>query len=332
MAQIRFWRQQSPRFALELLTSTWESESPVDKANFLPLLAINISSDDEAFLEKCLDDRRKEVRLSAPPLLASIKASQFSRRMQERVSACFFFQGNILKINVMESLDLATLRDGILQIHPGWSGGAKAGFLGQMMAWISPAYWEAFFDKTPGEILALFARTDWAETLVRGCTEAAVFHKNAAWATAILDFWQKNEGMALWELPVCNQLSRLLSAAELNRLALIFLSKTTTLPAESSPVFRMLKYSEANWSHELSLLVLNRFRMDIVRDYRQIWQLQHLKEYLSMLSLRSDPSLFEQFQTGWSNDSVQWRIWEKQVEDMLTRVVFRREMRAELSN
>jgi hypothetical protein len=62
-----------------------------------------------------------------------------------------------------------------------------------------------------------------------------------------------------------------------------------------------------------------------------MWQLQHLKEYLQLLGLRSDPGLFEQFQTGWSHDSVQWRMWEKMVDEMLTRVLLRREMRAAIS-
>ncbi len=326
LAQLNFWRQQSPSFAIELLASTWESESPADKTAFINCLELGLSISDEPFLEQCLDDRRKEVRQASPPLLAKIPGSQLAHRMARRASDCFSFKNNFLKINNLEEPDLPAQRDGILQMHPGWLGGAKAGHLGQLVSLVPPTHWESVFEKTPNEVLDLFSKTDWDETLIRACLEATVFHENSIWAAALLEFWQANEQMRVWELPVSNRLASLLPDEEVNRLALIFLNQHTGLPTEFTPVFRLLKNSEAEWSDELSLLIVNRFRMEIVKDYRQIWQLQHLNDYLQMLSLRSDPTLFDQLQTGWSNDSVQWRLWEKPVEDMLARVLFRREM------
>ncbi len=326
LAQLRFWRQQSPSFALELLNSNWEAENPVDKAAFLTCLEIGLSLADEPLLERSLDDRRKEVRQAAAPILAKIPSSQLALRMAKRAEACFSFANNTVKINNLEEPDLAAQRDGILQIHPGWAGGSKAGHLGQLVSLVPPSHWEVFFEKTPAEVLDLFSKTDWSETLVRACVEATIFHKNANWAAAILVFWQENDGLRVWEMPVVNQLAPLLPVAEVSRFAIQFLKETMGLPTEFSPVFRILKNNEAAWSDELSLLIINRFRMEIVKDYRQVWQLQHLSGYLQMLGLRCDPALYDQLQTGWSNDSVQWRMWEKPVEDMLARVLFRREM------
>lgn len=325
-AQLHFWRKQSPSFALELLNKTWESEAATEKAAFLACLESGLSLEDEAFLERSLDDRRKEVRQTAASLLAKIPGSMLSKRMAKRAEACFIFTSNKLKISDLHEPDLAAQRDGILQIHPGWEGGAQAAQLGQLVSLVPPGHWESFFVKMPHEVLELFSKTDWSETLIRACVEATVFHKNQVWAAALFDFWQKNEGMRVWESPKLNQVTSLLSPTEINHLALDFLKETTGLPAETSPIFRLLKNSTSAWSDELSLLIVNRFRMEIVKDYRQIWQLQHLTGYLQMLGLRCDPALFDQLQTGWNNDSVQWRIWEKQVGDMLTRVLFRREM------
>jgi len=324
-SQFRFWREQSPKFALELLASTWETESPADKANFIGFMDTGLSLEDEAFLEKCLDDRRKEVRQAAAQLLPKITESKLAKRMVARAKSCVIFSNNKLKINVLESLDLAALRDGLLHIHLGWPGGAQAGILGQMIALVSPEIWEK--QSTPDEVLQLFLKSDWNETLLRAVVEATVLHQNHKWAFALLDFWQKNDSLQFWEMPICNQLAKLVSPPEVNQLATRFLKEKAMLPTEGTSVFRLLKFSEANWSHELSLLIVSLFRKEIVQDYRQFWQLQHLKEYLQMLGLRSDPNLFEQIQTGWSNDSVQWRMWEKPVEDMLTRLLFRREMR-----
>ncbi len=331
IAQLQFWRRQSPSFALELLSATWASESPTDKAAFLACFEIGLSLADEPFLEQCLDDRRKEVRQTAAPLLAKIPNSQLAQRMAKRAEACFACSHNSLKINNLEEPDLVAQRDGILQIHPGWTGGAKAGHLGQLVSLVPPSHWEQFFEKSPVEILYQFHNTDWSETLIRACMEATVFHSDTIWAAAIFDFWQKNESLTVWELPVANQLAALLLADEVNRLAFKFLKESSGLPTESAPVFRLLKNCEAPWSDELSLLIINRFRTEIGRDYRQFWQLQHLSGYLQMLGLRCHPALYDQLQTGWSNDSVQWRMWEKPVEDMLARVLFRREMISEIA-
>ncbi|MCF8244395.1 MAG: DUF5691 domain-containing protein [Saprospiraceae bacterium] len=326
LAQLKFWRKQSPSFAIELLTSTWESESPADKAAFINCLELGLSISDEPFLEQSLDDRRKEVRQAAPPLLAKISGSQLSLRMTNRATDCFSFKNNSLKINNLEEPDLAAQRDGILQLHPGWLGGVKAGHLGQLVSLVPPTHWESVFEKTPTEVLDLFSKTDWGETLVRACLESTVFHQNSIWAAAIFEFRQENQQMSVWELAVPDRLASLLPDEEVNRLALNFLNQTTGLPTEFTPVFSLLKNSEAEWSDELRLLIVNRFRMEIVKDYRQIWQLQHLNGYLQMLGLRCDPALYDQLQTGWSNDSVQWRMWEKPVEEMLARVLFRNEM------
>lgn len=330
IAQLQFWRRQSPSFALELLSATWASESPTDRAAFLACFEIGLSLADEPFLETCLDDRRKEVRQTAAPLLAKIPNSQLAQRMAKRAEACFAKSHNSLKINNLEEPDLVAQRDGILQIHPSWPGGAKAGHLGQLVSLVPPFHWEQFFEKSPAEILYQFHNTDWSETLIRACMEATVFHSDTIWAAAIFDFWQKSESLTVWEFPVANQLAALLPADEVNRLALKFLKESSGLPTESSPVFRLLKNCEAPWSDELSLLIINRFRTEIGRDYRQFWQLQHLSGYLQMLGLRCHPALYDQLQTGWSNDSVQWRMWERPVEEMLARVLFRKEVWREL--
>jgi len=331
LALLRFWRGESPNFALELLTATWGSESHTDKAAFLALLEVGLSIADEPFLERCLEDRRKEVRQVAAPLLAKIPGSLMAQRMAKRAADCLTWKGISLKINIPEAPDEAAQRDGILKIHPGWAGGAKAGQLGQIMALVPPPHWEAYFEKTPTELLDLFSKTDWGETLLRGCLEATVFHQNPVWAAALFEFWQRNEHLRIWELPVTNNLPKLLAPTEAARLSLYFLKAATNLPNEASPLFRLLKNHEAAWPDELSFLIVSRFRTEIVKDYRQIWQLQHLSGYLQMLGLRCDPALFDQLQSGWSNDSVQWRMWERPVEEMLTRVLFRREIREEMA-
>ncbi|MBI1227320.1 MAG: hypothetical protein GC192_18960 [Bacteroidetes bacterium] len=330
LAQLQFWRRQSPSFALELLTSSWETESPADKAVFLPCLEIGLSLADEPLLERALDDRRKEVRQAAAIILAKLPGGKLVERMANRAKALFEYKNDKLKIVNLDEPDLSAQRDGILQIHPGWQGGAKAGYLGQIISLVPLSNWVDFFNKTPAEILNLFSQTDWSEVLLQAAVQSAAFHKSAEWATAIFDLWQRNQNLQVWESTSVNHLAKLIGHDAVNSLALKFMKETASLPNEASPVFRLMKNSEAKWNDELSLLIVNRFRMEIVKDYRQFWQLQYLNSYLQMLGLRCNPALFDQLQTGWSNDSVQWRMWEKPVEDMLARVLFRREMELEI--
>lgn len=328
LAQLRFWRRQSPGFALQLLESTWESESLADKTAFLPILETGISLDDEPFLERCLDDKRQDVRLYAAHLLTKIPGSQLLQRMGARAAALLRWDGKKLIVSVLDELDASALRDGLLKFKS--KEGAGASYIVQMLSQLPPSFWEGHFGKQPLDILRLFATTDWCASLITGLLHGLNYRQSPDWAAALVAFWYENEDLAAWGNYNDLELFRQVFGTELNRLAIHFLNETNSLPTEHSLVFRLLKNNPAAWTDELSLLIVRRFRMEIVRDYRQIWQLQHLKGYLEMLGLHCNPDLFDQLQTGWTSDSVQWRMWEKPVEDMLTQVLFRKEMRKEL--
>lgn len=84
---LRLLRQPDPTKALELLKTTWASEPPENRAEFLGCLETNLSMADEDFLETVLDDKRKEVRKAAAELLARLPESRLVARMTERVKA-----------------------------------------------------------------------------------------------------------------------------------------------------------------------------------------------------------------------------------------------------
>ncbi|MCC6727342.1 MAG: hypothetical protein IT258_22745, partial [Saprospiraceae bacterium] len=53
-------------------------------------------------------------------------------------------------------------------------------------------------------------------------------------------------------------------------------------------------------------------------------------EWLKLLGLRANPSLYDQLQSGWTITDFQWRYWEKPVEEMLAKLLFRQELNKEL--
>src|SRR5262249_42032067 len=110
-------RRRDAARARDLLTATWEQESPKDRAHFLAALENGLSLEDEAFLESCLDDRRKEVRRAAADLLGRLPESALCQRMLERGRPLLTFKLNRLKRKVIEvtlpeSCDKTMQRDG----------------------------------------------------------------------------------------------------------------------------------------------------------------------------------------------------------------------------
>ena len=331
LALLRHLRKSDPGQALELVQSTWQQEDYRDKAAFLGEMEWGLSAADEDFFEKGLGEGRKEVRQEAAKLLALLQGSRFVERMYGRAHDCFNWKANSLRINIPDAVSDDAVRDGILKIHPGWKGGAKAGYLGQVVSVVPPERWELFFEKTPGEVLKLFAHSDWAGTLLRASAEAAVFHRNEKWLEALLEFWFENENSPLWNSPVGSQLLELAPASVVNRLAIQAVKNQAGLPEESSPVFRLLQNNTAPWGNELTTLIVRRFQEWILKSKQPHWQTFHYKEFLKMAGLRCAPGLFEDLQKGWPTGSHLWAFWEKPVEEMLNVVLFRQEMMAELS-
>ncbi len=330
LKMLTFWRKQSPKFALELIQSTWESETPNEKAAFLAILQTNLSLGDAPFLEACLNDKRKEVRQVAAVLLAKIPDSALTVRMEARAAQVLTIHNNCLQVNLPEEPDEAAQRDGIQKLALDWHGGTKASNLGQLVSRINPIYWETLFKIPPFEIVAIFQKSDWWQTLRQALVAAIVFHRETKWAGLFAEQLLKDTSITYTSIPQLDAMLELLPSGDAHRLATLQLNENTELPTHYSIPYYLLLGNGADWPNELSLLIINKFRKEIYKDYRQFWQMQHLQEWLKLLGLRCNPNLYDQLQTGWTNTDVQWRYWEKPVEEMLARVLFRLELRKEL--
>lgn len=200
-AERRAWlaafRSADPATARELLERGWNREAPGERAALLAVLADGLSGADEPFLERCLDDRRGEVRSAAARLLAVLPGSGLGRRAADRARAAVRPERHLLRRRLAVTLptghDAAMARDQVPP-PPGVRGGGVGGPLGpgawlllHVVAAAPLATWVPALGGTPAEVTALDVEDGWRGVLWLGWARAAARERDVAWASALLD-------------------------------------------------------------------------------------------------------------------------------------------------
>jgi hypothetical protein len=187
-------RWQDPARALALLRQTWQQEDPQDRAPFIEALAVGLSGNDEAFLEECLDDKRKPVRAAAADLLARLPGSQLARRMTDALFGLIRYTPGkkgllrsrqpTLEVELPDVKDKTLLRDGIDPRKVGQLGpGAVA--LANMVAAVPLEAWKRL-DPDVDAVIASALAGEFGAALALGFCQAAVRQESVEWAKAII--------------------------------------------------------------------------------------------------------------------------------------------------
>jgi hypothetical protein len=187
---LRQTRQADPARSRELVAKTWKSDSADERAEFLKLFATNLSLADEPFLESLLDDRSKEVRAIAADLLGRLPQSQLVQRMIQRVLPRLNFKkglvrGTRLDVTLPIDLDKSAQRDGVEQIAPQGIG-EKQWWLQQMLSFVPLSVWQNASELLPADIIAASAKTDFADILLKGFSDAGERHSDPIWLDPLL--------------------------------------------------------------------------------------------------------------------------------------------------
>ncbi|WP_127504283.1 SWIM zinc finger family protein [Actinoplanes solisilvae] len=256
-------RSSDPAQARELVESTWSQESSDDRARFVGALATGLSPDDDAFLERALDDRRKEVREAALALLRRLPGSGLRTRMATRALALVQREkrapgADRLVVTPPEDLDAALRRDGVAAT-PARGIGVSAWLLEEVVAGAPLDVWS-----DPATMLRLARGNDWETPLLHGWAKAAVVQHDPAWAGTLL----RDAAAALRE-SVRWDLHLVLPPDELGRLAADALRRDDPLAN------RLLALHPGHWPEELSVAVLETIAHRARTD-RHTWQLGEL--------------------------------------------------------
>jgi hypothetical protein len=247
---LRQYRAQDAAKARELLQAVWKQESAATRQSLLSVFSVNLSSEDEAFLNTCLEDRSKGVRQLAAILLGQLHDSAFSQRQKQRLNTWLRFEkGGLLKkakliVELPETWDKTWLADGIEE-KPPQGKGAKAWWLEQALSVVPPAYWSAHWHTSPDDILTMLKKHEWRDALLMAWRQALQNYPDSDWAETFLAHFNSSE-QPLWQV---------LNAAHAERLAAQLLTSTET--SKLSNVLPILNHVQHAWSVDFSKCVIN---------------------------------------------------------------------------
>ena len=334
IAILKTLRRQDPAKGLALLLTTWAEDGLAEKAAFLKCLAIELSDLDEVFLEECLDFPRKEIRVNAAKLLSQLPNSE----LQKRIFRYLKIAVNVGQIDGVEKLtiilpspkDKVLIKDGINPKKKWKLGGVPTGMLFQMVAIVPPNKWEKHFQKQPAEILYLFSNNEWALMLIEGVAAAAALHESVDWAEAILRFWLANYTKHKWTQldikPILNKLPN----EVFNEVLYEKLKAVKTLPDEHSPLIQLLQKENYVWDDRLTNRVMTQLKEWLGENVSYSWSGYQYRMMLKRAAYSVKPTMEKTLSHFWLADSNGWAGWEKDVQQFLNILSFRKEMLLEL--
>ena len=189
LQQLRLLDAERARVMLE---QSWPQENPAERGTFVSALADGLSAADEPFLERALDDRRKEVRQSAAALLAMLPGSALVARMADRAKALVSLgKSGLLKrakldVTLPAAADAALVRDGVTPKPAAGTGiGEKGWWLAQIIGAVPPSTWTSAWSVDAAAVLRAADGHEWREPLVAGWLTATERHRDGVWAEAV---------------------------------------------------------------------------------------------------------------------------------------------------
>ncbi len=330
------YRSEKPQEAIALLTTQWAKEDFRTRLLFLNCLSDNLSLRDEAFLENSLKDRKKELRWAAAKLLARIAGAAFNTRISDKFKTILQFEKNLLKKDALE-LVLPELEDPFFKEHgiePGqhsYTGGSKAGLIGQLISLLPPSQWKNLLGKNRLETLKLFARSKWNTLLFEAIIEASILHQDTDWMRAILQFISQEKNQALRPQLSFDRLFAVLPDDVFNETAILLFEQQRLLPDETDLLTKLLQNKVRPWEDKLSLCFLESLKEWILRS-DNAWGGWHYKQVLAVAQYAVDPNRYKLFTQDWPEQARNWHSWVEPVERFLGIVSFRKKMALAFKN
>ncbi|MCW3095220.1 MAG: hypothetical protein JWL77_838 [Chthonomonadaceae bacterium] len=276
-------RRSDPAQARTLVESTWKQEAPAERAEFIATFRAALSMEDEPFLENALDDKRKEVRVTAQELLARLPESRYCLRMWERVRPLVRMQkveggsgrsqaagglvnrvrslltlqappSETIAVELPQECDRAMIRDGIEVKPPSSAIGEKTWWLTQMLARVPLVLWSRESGETSAAIVAANRSEEWKQALLEGWTSALRHRAETDWAVALFSSWSEMAD----KMPLDPVWKEVLPP-EVFEAGLLHLLQVSSPRIEyNHPAFTLLVQHKTEWSAPLTQAMLEK--------------------------------------------------------------------------
>ena len=332
LSLLQFLRKQNPQKAIELIESTWTEDSFQDRQYFLDTLYVNLSENDAAFLEFCLDDSRKEIRQIAALLLSKIENSALNERLFQEALLMIQLKSRTFKkpklaISIPDDFKKEWKRDGIHEKSHLFQFGQKANWLGQIIQKIPPQKWDEYFKTSPEETLDIFLRSDWSELLLQALINATGEHCNTFWAEAILTFWMKKRNKNRFQNVSIQPLFKAVSKSLFNKMCLLELTQRNGYLDDSEDVIQLLMTFGDKYVWEDSLAKAFYFNLtNWLSGETRSWHGWHYRTILKKMVFQIRPQLHQELIRNLPMNSQVWSNWQKDFEAFFTILQFRKEM------
>src|SRR5436305_5120064 len=286
-------RAAEPARARAWLMDVWPQEKATNKGNFLATLNINLSAEDEPFLEQALGDRSSSVRGTAAELLANITTSALSQRMRARAETLLNYTHGTLTVTPPHTLELAWQKDGIV-VEPPKHVGERAFWLGQVLAKVPPQHWAQLFGVSPAQLIAAAKENEWEATLIAGWLHATTLYKQQQWAQALWERWlqQSSDTPPPFDTSLATQLLSMLPQQDIENAIL----QLTPNAAGWSPALTALPCA---WSHQFGERYLQLLREYIRSSQAHSNQYYHWVQSVNLAAIALSPSNFDLALVPW---------------------------------
>ena len=321
---LKYLRSKFPDLASEMLQQSWDKENPKDKVAFLEVLAENTTANDELFLESCLDDKKKEVRLSAAALLSRIPSARLVQRISKRLENLVFFENGNLIVQLPEEPDAEGMRDGLFAKMKVPQQGLRTAWLAQIIAFLPPSIWEEKFDLSPLEVLEVFLNTDFVQVLLAATLSSTTSTPDAKWAEAFLRFALEKAGTLALPEEDTQALMQLISAQQYNKILEDYLPKHSVV-ANNSPLLTLISASPYRLTGENTKTIVSQYQQ-MISTASSFTSYFSQKELLKVLAYQCEFSVLEELKKGWDMNSQLWRTWSDDVEKFVRVLQFRKVM------
>ncbi|HMV51943.1 MAG TPA: DUF5691 domain-containing protein [Blastocatellia bacterium] len=327
LAFLRRLRGSDPACARALARSTWNEDSPDHRGGFLVAFEINLSLEDEEFLELALTDRSKGVRREAVRMLAMLPQSRFRQKLIARAAPLLSLKKKraklSLEVTLPDSTDEEMAAFGISPKPASFSQlGEKAWWLKQLVGLTPPSAWTQALNASADDIIkAVLANDDWRTLLLEALALAVKQHQDRDWIEALFAN-QSRKGFNLSLSPLLMSLS--------GELREEFALKMLRTEADAYAVLKSCSYP---WGGILSLTALDSLLQSIRKNQvSDQWNWTSLLAHIAVyFNAEQIPEAIAQVSAAMQKQNRPPKCLPKCLDDFIATLQFRQDMLKEIN-